>query len=65
MNKTSIKKQLKEAIRDGWIQFVDPTDKKYFLSINDLDELFDQLSVTELIQGGDLIQDLEEEYNSL
>lgn len=65
MNKTEIKKILKCCIKDEWIVFNDPSDKDYFLKMTDLEEMLDQMEITEFKQGRNYYEDMREEYESL
>ena len=64
MTKTEIKTILKSAIKNEWVKFKNPSDKDYILSLNDLEEIFDQLSVCEIINGQEFIDDLSDEFEN-
>lgn len=64
MTKTEIKTTLKSAIKNEWVKFKNPSDKDYILSLNDLEEIFDQLSVCEIINGQEFIDDLSDEFEN-
>ena len=64
MTKTELKTTLKSAIKNEWVKFKNPSDKDYILSLNDLEEIFDQLSVCEIINGQEFIDDLSDEFEN-